>query len=69
MKELRTLVIDEERHPNENDIWEALEFANKKHCIVKLVWFIPHYGWKRWFIKPDSDIQKLLTDLHILHNE
>ena len=46
VRELRTLVITEERHPNEQDILDAWEFAVNKHCYLELKWFVPHYGWK-----------------------
>ena len=28
VRELRTLVVTEERHPNEQDVWDAWNFAN-----------------------------------------
>jgi hypothetical protein len=66
IRELRTVVITEERHPNEQDIWDAWNFANEKRCYVELKWFTPHFGWKTWFIDPDKHtIADLLTNLHI----
>ena len=63
LREVRQLRLTEERHPNENDIWEAYEYANQKHCIVELQWFVPHYGLKKWVIEPENDINDLLINL------
>lgn len=65
LREVRTLRLTEERHPMENDVWEAHQFANEKHCIVELQWFVPHYGLKTWVIEPENNIQDLLENLHI----
>lgn len=67
MRELRTLIVPEERRPNENEISEALSFANEKHCIVELRWFTPHFGWKTWLIRPEDNIEELLKNLNIEH--
>ena len=67
LKELKTLVITEERHPDEHDVWDAWEFANERHCYVELKWFSPHYGWKVWFIDPEKHtIEFLLKSLNIV---
>lgn len=63
LREVRQLRLTEERHPNENDVWEAHQYANQKHCIVELQWFIPHYGLKKWVIEPENDINELLINL------
>lgn len=63
--EVRTLRFKEERHPVENEVWEAWQYANEKHCIVELQWFIPHYGMKQWVIEPKNSIEDLLKNLHI----
>lgn len=63
LREVRQLRLTEERHPNENDIWEAYEYANQKHCIVELQWFVPHYGLKKWVIEPENNINDLLINL------
>ena len=65
LREVRVLRLKEERHPTENDVWEAWQYANEKCCIIELQWFIPHYGLKRWVIEPESNIQELLQNLHI----
>ena len=65
LREVRTLRLKEENHPAENDVWEAYQFSQEKHCIVELQWFVPHYGLKTWVIEPEDEIQKLLQDLHI----
>lgn len=68
VRELRTLVVTEERHPVEQDVWDAWSFAQEKHCYVELKWFIPHYGWKVWFIDPEKNtLEELLRNLHILN--
>lgn len=64
LREVRTLRLKEERHPVENDVWEAYDFAKGKQCIVELQWFIPHYGLKTWIIEPENNIQELLQNLH-----
>ena len=70
VKELRKLVINEERHPVEQDILDAWDFANEKHCYVELKWFIPHYGWKVWFIDPNKNtLEELFQNLHVVKNE
>lgn len=69
LREVRTLRLNEERHPNENEVWEAHRYANEKHCIVQLQWFIPHYGMKTWVIAPEDDIVELLSNLHIATNQ
>ena len=67
VRELRTLVVSEERHPIEQDVWDAWNFTQEKHCYVELKWFIPHYGWKVWFIDPEKNtIEELLRNLHII---
>ena len=66
LREIRTLVVNEERHPVENEVWDAWNFANEKHCIVELKWFIPHYGWKVWIIEPENQIEDLLKNLNIV---
>ena len=66
MREVRTLLIDEERHPVENEVWQAYEFACQKCCVVELKWFVPHYGFKVWIIKPEDNIQDLLKNLHLI---
>lgn len=63
LREVRQLRLTEERHPNENDVWEAYEYANQKHCIVEMQWFVPHYGLKKWVIEPENDINDLLINL------
>lgn len=65
LREVRVLRLKEERHPAENDIWEAWQYANEKCCIVELQWFVPHYGLKSWIIEPENNIQDLLQNLHI----
>lgn len=65
LREVRTLRLQEERHPVEQDVWEAYEYANNKQCIVELEWFVPHYGMKKWIIAPEDNIQELLLNLHI----
>ena len=54
LREVRTLRLQEERHPIEQDVWEAYEYANNKHC-----------GMKKWIIAPEDNIQELLLNLHI----
>ena len=67
VRELRTLVITEERHPNEQDILDAWEFAINKHCYLELKWFVPHYGWKTWFIDTEKNtVEELFKNLHII---
>ena len=67
LKELRTLIITEERYPNEQDIWDAWNYANEKHCYVELKWFVDHIGWKTWFIDPSKHtIESMLQNLHIV---
>ena len=68
LQEVRTLRLSEERHPNENEVWEAHQYAKEKHCIVQLQWFIPHYGMKTWVIAPEDSIAELLANLHIASN-
>lgn len=66
LREVRTLRLQEERHPEENDVWQAYQFANEKRCIVELEWFVPHYGLKKWVIEPENNIEDLLRNLHIM---
>ena len=63
-REVRTIRLNEERHPNANDVWDAHSYAVQKCCIVELEWFVPHYGMKKWTIAPEDDVQTLLTNLH-----
>ena len=65
LREIRTLVVGEERHPNHDEVWEAWQFAKAKACIVELKWFIPHYGWKVWIIEPENGIEDLYRNLNI----
>lgn len=66
IREFRTLMVTEERHPNEQEVIDAWDYANRKCCYVELKWFIPHYGWKSWFIDPDKNtLVELLQNLHI----
>lgn len=64
-REVRTVRLREERHPNAQDIWDAHQYAGEKCCIIVLEWFVPHYGIKRWEIAPEDDVQELLNNLHI----
>jgi hypothetical protein len=66
LREVRTLRLQEERHPEENDVWQAYQYANEKQCIVELEWFVPHYGLKKWVIEPENSIEDLLRNLHIM---
>lgn len=65
LREVHKLRLTEERHPNEQDVWQAYSHANENNCIVELEWFIPHYGMKKWIITPDDSIHLLLQNLHI----
>lgn len=66
LREVRTLRLQEERHPEENDVWQAYQYANEKQCIVELEWFVPHYGLKKWVIEPENNIEDLLRNLHVM---
>jgi len=60
VKELRTLIIEGERRPTEDEIWEAYEYARLKSCIVELRWFIPHSGWKSRIISDGTNMEDLV---------
>ena len=64
-REVRTLRLKEDRHPNENDIWEAWRYANVKHCVIEIQWVDPHYGIKMWTIEPENNIEDLLRNFNI----
>ena len=67
LKELRTLIVTGETPPNEQDIWDAWNFAREKHCQVEIKWFVPHYRWwKSLYIDPDVDsLEYILQNLHL----
>ena len=66
LKELRTLIVTGEQTPNEQDVWDAWNFAKEKHCHVELKWFVPHYGWKVWYIDPEiNTLEELFKNLHL----
>lgn len=64
-REVRTLRLKEDRRPNENDIWEAWQYANEKCCVIEIQWVDPHYGIKTWTIEPENNIEDLLRNLNI----
>ena len=64
MKELRTLIIEGERRPTQEEILEAQAFAHTKKCIVELRWFIPHSGWKSRIISEDTNIEELIMAIN-----
>jgi hypothetical protein len=44
-----------------------MEFCTRETLYVELKWFIPHYGWKVWFIDPTKNtLEELLRNLHIV---
>ena len=57
MKLIKEYLCDD-RMPTDDEIWEALQIANKEDCLVKLRWFFPYSGRYELHITKDMSFEE-----------
>lgn len=62
MKYVKEYICDN-KTPEDKEIIECINIANKEKCIVKLKWFFPYNGWHEMYINQDMSFNDCKSKL------
>ena len=55
MKPIKDFLCDKGT-PQDYELLECIDIADKEDCVVRLSWFFPYNGWHQLLVKPGMTI-------------
>ena len=63
IKEVKTIMVLDQKAPSFSDIEEAKSIAMKNHCLVRIEWCIPFSGNYSRMVSEYSDLEEIYNSL------
>lgn len=49
--------ICDDRKPTDDEIFQAILIAENNDCMVRLMWYVPYYGWSQLMIDKNMTLE------------